>query len=73
MRNVVQGFALWLSCPKHAESHVRRNVELLMKDFVGGLIAESFTRSIVESLDMEGKCGGADVENVLFLRDKLTK
>jgi len=52
---------------------VRRNVELLMKDFVGGLIAESFTRSIVESLDMEGKCGGADVENVLFLRDKLTK
>ena len=27
----------------------------LMKDFVRGLIAESFTRSIVESLNVEGR------------------
>ena len=49
---------------------MRRNVVVLMKDFVGCLIAESFARSIVESLNVEGKCGGAHVENVLFLRDE---
>jgi hypothetical protein len=34
---------------------MRRNFELLMKDFVRGLIAESFTRSIAESLNVEGR------------------
>ena len=44
-----------------------------MEDFSRSQIAESFPRSIVDSRDVEGKDGGAHVEQVLILWKKLTQ
>ena len=44
-----------------------------MKDFGRRQIAESFTRTIVESGHVEFKHGGRQIEQLLILREKLTQ